>query len=273
MDHRRRSSAIPRSSARTWARRRRRRERDLRRRVRERVMPMLEVAGVHASYGPIEALRGIDLEVAEGELVCVIGANGAGKTSMLRAISGVLRPRRGRIRFAGRDIERLAPDQILALGIAHCPEGRRVFPYLTVDENLDMGAWVRRDRRAVAEDRERLARHFPILAERRRQAAGTLSGGEQQMLAIARALMSRPKLLLLDEPSLGLAPTVVETTFAIVDDIRRRGTTVLMVEQNAFLALGMADRAYVMETGRITLAGPARALLVDDHVRRAYLGG
>jgi len=224
-------------------------------------------------YGPVEALRGIDLEVRGGELVCLIGANGAGKTSTLRAISGLLRPRGGRILFADREIHRLSPAEILALGIAHCPEGRRIFPYLTVQENLEMGAYVRRDRRAVREDAERVCGHFPILAERRRQAAGTLSGGEQQMLAIGRALMARPRLILFDEPSLGLAPTLVESTFQIVADIRRRGTTVLMVEQNAWLALGMADRGYVMETGRIVLEGPARDLLENDSVRRAYLGG
>ena len=209
----------------------------------------------------------------EGELVCVIGANGAGKTSTLRAISGLLRPRAGRIVFAGREIQGREPAEILRSGIAHCPEGRRVFPYLTVEENLAMGAYARRDRGAVAEDLEQVSHHFPILRERRRQAAGTLSGGEQQMLAIARALMARPRLILLDEPSLGLAPTVVETTFQIIADIRRRGTTVLMVEQNAWLALRMADRAYVMETGHIVLEGPAAELLGNDDVRRAYLGG
>jgi branched-chain amino acid transport system ATP-binding protein len=231
------------------------------------------VEGVRAVYGPVEALRGIDLEVRVGELVCLIGANGAGKTSTLRAISGLLRPRGGRILFADREIHRLEPAEILALGIAHCPEGRRVFPYLTVQENLEMGAYVRRDRRAVREDAERVCTHFPILAERRRQAAGTLSGGEQQMLAIGRALMARPRLILFDEPSLGLAPTLVESTFQIVADIRRQGTTILMVEQNAWLALGMADRGYVIETGRIVLEGPARDLLENDSVRRAYLGG
>ncbi|HEY3068207.1 MAG TPA: ABC transporter ATP-binding protein [Methylomirabilota bacterium] len=235
--------------------------------------PLLRLEGVRAVYGPVEALRGIDLEVRAGELVCLIGANGAGKTSTLRAISGLLHPRAGRIRFADREIHTLPPAEILALGIAHCPEGRRVFPYLTVQENLEMGAYVRRDRRGVRDDAERVCAHFPILAERRRQAAGTLSGGEQQMLAIARALMARPRLILFDEPSLGLAPTLVESTFQIVADIRRQGTTVLMVEQNAWLALGMADRGYVMETGRIVLEGPARGLLENDSVRRAYLGG
>ena len=208
-----------------------------------------------------------------GELVCLIGANGAGKTSTLRAISGLLRTTGGRIVFDGREIQGREPADILEAGIAHCPEGRRVFPYLTVEENLAMGAYVRRDRPAVAEDLERVCAHFPILAERRRQMAGTLSGGEQQMLAIGRALMARPRLILFDEPSLGLAPAVVETTFQVIADIRRRGTTVLMVEQNAYLALRMADRGYVMETGRIVLTGRARDLLADDHVRRAYLGG
>jgi branched-chain amino acid transport system ATP-binding protein len=235
--------------------------------------PLLRLEDLHASYGPIAALRGLDLVVGPGELVCLIGANGAGKTSTLRAISGLLPPARGHIVFDGREIQGDVPAAILKAGIAHCPEGRRVFPYLTVEENLAMGAYVRRDRSAIAADVDEVCRHFPILAERRQQMAGTLSGGEQQMLAIARALMARPRLILFDEPSLGLAPTVVETTFAIIADIRRRGTTVLMVEQNAYAALRMADRAYVMETGRIVLEGAARDLLDDDHVRRAYLGG
>jgi branched-chain amino acid transport system ATP-binding protein len=252
---RRRCSRTPTSSARTWD------------------PPLLRLEGVHAAYGPITALRGLDLEVKEGELVCLLGANGAGKTSTLRTISGLLRPTQGRVVFAGRDIHGHEPAEILERGIAHCPEGRRVFPHLTVDENLEMGAYVRRDRRAIGEDLERVCEHFPILRERRRQMAGTLSGGEQQMLAIGRALMARPRLIMFDEPSLGLAPTVVETTFRIIADIRRAGTTVLMVEQNAYLALRMADRGYVMETGRIVLAGRAADLLGNDHVRRAYLGG
>ena len=205
--------------------------------------------------------------------MCLIGANGAGKTSTLRAISGLLRPRAGRILLDGQPIEHLEPAEILARGVAHCPEGRRVFPYLTVEENLLMGAYVRRDRGAIASDLDRVYAHFPILAERRRQTAGTLSGGEQQMLAIGRALMSRPRLILFDEPSLGLAPTVVETTLGIIAGIRAEGTTVLMVEQNAYLALRLADRAYVMETGSIVLAGRAADLLADEKVRRAYLGG
>jgi branched-chain amino acid transport system ATP-binding protein len=228
---------------------------------------------VQAGYGPITALRGLDLEVHAGELVCLIGANGAGKSSTLRTISGLLRPSAGRVLFEGQEIHGRAPADILEAGIAHCPEGRRVFPFLTVQENLEMGAYVRRDRRAIAADVERVCAHFPILAERRRQMAGTLSGGEQQMLAIGRALMARPRLILFDEPSLGLAPTVVETTFGIIADIRRHGATVLMVEQNAWAALRMADRAYVMETGRIVLEGRAADLLGNDHVRRAYLGG
>jgi len=228
---------------------------------------------VHADYGPIAALRGVDISVAAGELVCLIGANGAGKSSTLRAISGLLPPSRGRIVFDGHEIQTEVPATILRAGIAHCPEGRRVFPHLTVEENLAMGAYVRTARGAVAADLHEVGRHFPILVDRRRQMAGTLSGGEQQMLAIGRALMARPRLILFDEPSLGLAPTVVEMTFAIIADIRRRGTTVLMVEQNAHAALRMADRAYVMETGRIVLEGRARDLLEDDHVRRAYLGG
>jgi branched-chain amino acid transport system ATP-binding protein len=233
---------------------------------------VLEIAGLRVSYGPVEALRGVDLEVRAGELVCLLGANGAGKSTTLRTISGLLRPTAGTITLDGREIGGHSPAAILAAGVAHCPEGRRVFPYMSVEENLAMGAYVRTDRAAITEDVERVCTHFPILGERRRQAAGTLSGGEQQMLAIGRALMARPRLVLFDEPSLGLAPTVVETTFAVIADIRRQGTTVLMVEQSAYLALAMADRAYVMETGRVVLGGAARDLLADDHVRRAYLG-
>jgi len=234
---------------------------------------LLRLEDVHAGYGPITALRGLHLSVAPGELVCLIGANGAGKSSTLRAISGLLAPSQGRIVFDGRQIQGEAPAGILKSGIAHCPEGRRVFPHMTVEENLAMGAYVRTDRSAIAADMAEVGRHFPILLERRRQMAGTLSGGEQQMLAIARALMARPRLILFDEPSLGLAPTIVEMTFSIIADIRRRGTTVLMVEQNAYAALRMADRAYVMETGRIVLSGPAAALRESPHVKAAYLGG
>jgi branched-chain amino acid transport system ATP-binding protein len=220
----------------------------------------------------VEALRGVSLAVGLGELVCLVGANGAGKTTTLKTISGIVHVTKGRIVFEGQDICGLPAPEILRRGIAHCPEGRRVFPYLTVEENLRMGAYVRRDPEVEADLRE-VYRHFPILAERARQAAGTLSGGEQQMLAIGRALMARPRLILFDEPSLGLAPTMVETTFEIIKRIRNRGATVLMVEQNAYGALRMADRAYVMETGAITLSGPARDLLQNEHVKRAYLGG
>jgi branched-chain amino acid transport system ATP-binding protein len=220
----------------------------------------------------VEALRGVSLAVGLGELVCLVGANGAGKTTTLKTISGIVHVTKGRIVFEGQDICGLPAPEILRRGIAHCPEGRRVFPYLTVEENLRMGAYVRRDPEVEADLRE-VYRHFPILDERARQAAGTLSGGEQQMLAIGRALMARPRLILFDEPSLGLAPTMVETTFEIIKGIRNRGATVLMVEQNAYGALRMADRAYVMETGAITLSGPARDLLQNEHVKRAYLGG
>ena len=233
---------------------------------------MLRLDGLDVYYGEIHALRGVALEVRGGEIVALLGNNGAGKSSTLRAISGLLPATHGRIVFDGREIHGREPAEILAAGVAHCPEGRRVFPHLSVEENLAMGAYVRRDRRGIEADLERVCAHFPILGERRRQVAGTLSGGEQQMLAIARALMARPRLILFDEPSLGLAPTVVETTFEIIAAIRRDGATVLMVEQNAYLALRLADRGYVMETGRIVLEGPGQALLTNDHVRRAYLG-
>jgi branched-chain amino acid transport system ATP-binding protein len=234
---------------------------------------MLRLEDVTAGYGRTAVLSDVAIDVAEGELVCLVGANGAGKTTTLKTISGLVRPSAGRVVFDGRDIHGRRPQEILRLGIAHCPEGRRVFPHMTVEENLEMGAYVRSDASAVAADLGRVLSYFPVLAERRRQAAGTLSGGEQQMLAIGRALMARPRLILFDEPSLGLAPTVVQATFEIIADIRRSGTTVFMVEQNAFMALRMATRAYVMEAGRITLEGPAPDLLDNDHVKRAYLGG
>jgi branched-chain amino acid transport system ATP-binding protein len=233
---------------------------------------MLRLEGLRAGYGPVEALRGLDLEVRAGELVCLLGANGAGKSSTLRTISGLLRPRAGRIVFDGAEIQGRDPAAVLRAGIAHCPEGRRVFPYLTVQENLAMGAYVRRDAAAVAADLERVYAHFPILAERRPQAAGTLSGGEQQMLAIGRALMARPRLLLMDEPSMGLAPVLVEQVFDIIQTINRQGTTILVVEQNAAVALAIAHRGYVLQDGRIVMQGAAAALLDEDHIRRAYLG-
>jgi len=234
---------------------------------------MLTLEGLTAGYGRITALHGVSLTVGAAEFVCLIGANGAGKSTTLKAISGLVRAGAGRIVFDGQEIQRLAPQEILRRGIAHCPEGRRVFPHMTVGENLLMGAYVRTDAAAVATDMERVFGHSPILAERRRQTAGTLSGGEQQMLAIGRCLMARPRLILFDEPSLGLAPTVTESVFRIIAGIQREGTTVLMVEQNAYMALQLAARAYVMETGRITLEGPAGDLMQNEQVRKAYLGG
>jgi branched-chain amino acid transport system ATP-binding protein len=234
---------------------------------------MLEVRGLACRYGKVSVLKGVSLEVRQGELISLIGANGAGKTTTLRAISGLVPPVGGHIVFEGADITRMPARRILAMGIAHCPEGRRVFPYMTVQENLEMGCYLRSDRGRVAEDMDRILSRFPALAERRSQPAGTLSGGEQQMLAIGRALMSRPKLMLFDEPSLGLAPTMVERTFEIVMEIRSAGTTVLMVEQNAYAALEMCDRSYVLESGEVTLQGSGPELLGNPHVRQAYLGG
>ena len=234
---------------------------------------MLALEDVRVAYGKVEVLRGVSLRVAAGELVCLIGANGAGKTTTAKTISGLLRPRGGRVTFLDARIDGRPAHEILRAGIAHCPEGRRIFPDMTVRENLEMGAFVRGRAADITDDLDRVLERFPVLRERARQLGGTLSGGEQQMLAIARALMSNPKLLVLDEPSLGLSPTMVETTFRLIAEIRRQGVTVLMVEQNAYLALRMADRGYVMETGRMVLEGAARALLENEHVRRAYLGG
>ena len=233
---------------------------------------MLKVEGLICRYGKVAAVRDLSLEVSKGELVTLIGANGAGKTTTLKAISGVLHPVAGRITFEGEDITNASARRILQLGIAHCPEGRRVFPYMSVRENLEMGCYLRRDTDAVAEDMARLFERFPILHERRDQAAGTLSGGEQQMLAISRALMSRPKLVLFDEPSLGLAPNLVERTFEIIKEIRAQGLTVVMVEQNAFAALELSDRSYVLEQGHVTLTGTGAELLENPHVKNAYLG-
>jgi len=234
--------------------------------------PLLALRKLEVAYGGIQAVKGIDLEVAQGELVCLIGANGAGKTTTLKAISGVLAPAAGRITFLGEDITRASPKRILQLGIAHCPEGRRVFPQMSVLENLEMGSYLRTDAGEVSADMQRLFQRFPILHERRDQAAGTLSGGEQQMLAISRALMSRPKLVLFDEPSLGLAPNLVERTFEIIKGIRAQGVTVVMVEQNAFAALELSDRSYVLDQGRVTMSGPGMELLHNPHVKAAYLG-
>jgi branched-chain amino acid transport system ATP-binding protein len=234
---------------------------------------MLEIRDMVCGYGGITALRGVSLDVRAGQLVALIGANGAGKSTTLRAISGLVPPRAGSLMFDGENLTGARPPRVLAAGIAHCPEGRRVFPYMTVEENLDMGAYLRTGGPDVAADRDRIYSEFPRLAERRKQAAGTLSGGEQQMLAIGRALMSRPRLILFDEPSLGLAPNIVERTFAIIRGIRDAGTTVLLVEQNAFAALEMCDHAYLLEGGRIVLSGSGAELIANAHVRKAYLGG
>ena len=234
---------------------------------------VLEIEGLDCRYGKVRAVRDLTLEVREGELVTLIGANGAGKTTTLKAISGILRPAAGRIAFDGEDITRASARAILAKGIAHCPEGRHVFPYMSVQENLDMGCYLRRDPGGIAQDLRKVFERFPVLEERRRQMAGTLSGGEQQMLAIGRALMSRPRLMLFDEPSLGLAPNLVETTFEIIAEIRAQGVTVLMVEQNAYAALELCDRSYLLESGAVTLTGSGAELLDDPHVKEAYLGG
>jgi len=234
---------------------------------------MLNVDQINVFYGAIHALRDVSLTVDEGEIVTLIGANGAGKTTTLRTVSGLLHPASGTIAFRGESITRTPPDRIVRDGIAHSPEGRRIFAEMTVRENLDLGAYGRKDRPAVAQDRDRMLTLFPRLKERLGQMGGTLSGGEQQMLAIARALMAKPKLLLLDEPSLGLAPFLVKDIFRIITEINAAGVSILLVEQNANQALQIAHRAYVMETGRIVLAGPAKEIAASDEVKAAYLGG
>ena len=234
---------------------------------------LLEVEDLAVAYGAIEALRGITLAVEAGQVVALIGANGAGKTTTLRAVSGMLRAKKGsRIRLAGEDITRRMPNELLARGMAHAPEGRGIFLNLTVGENLALGAYLRKDREGIAKDRDRAYAIFPILKERAEQKAGTLSGGEQQMLAIARALMSRPRLLLLDEPSLGLAPQVIRAIFQTLEEVNREGVALLLVEQNAALALRLAHRAYVLETGQMLMSGTGRELLESPEVRKAYLG-
>lgn len=234
-------------------------------------MPLLELSHLQVYYGAIHALKDVSLSVEAGEIVTLIGANGAGKSTTLRAISGLVRPREGQVRLDGEDITRLGPDQIVRRGLCHVPEGRRIFPNLSVHENLEMGAYTRNDKEVKA-DLERMLETFPRLRERLRQAAGTLSGGEQQMLAIGRALMGRPRVLLLDEPSLGLAPFMVQEIFRILREINQAGTTILLVEQNAHLALGAARTGYVLETGRIVLSDTGAALLANPKVRQAYLG-
>jgi branched-chain amino acid transport system ATP-binding protein len=233
---------------------------------------VLELREVEVTYGNIRALKGISLTVAEGELVTLIGANGAGKSTTLKTISGLLRPKAGTLRYQDRMLDHLPPHQIVALGISHCPEGRHLFGRLTVTENLRLGAVQRRDREGVPRDIEHVYKLFPVLKDRRSQLAGTLSGGEQQMLAIGRAIMSRPRLLLLDEPSLGLAPILVALIFETIQQLKREGTTILLVEQNARLALDIAVRAYVMETGRVSLEGTAAELKHNALVERTYLG-
>jgi branched-chain amino acid transport system ATP-binding protein len=232
---------------------------------------MLEIEDLHVYYGEIHALKGISLRVAQGEIVALLGNNGAGKTTTLKTVSGLLRPRTGRVLLEGRPIHQLAPHEIVARGVAQSPEGRKIFNRLTVTENLDMGAYLRSDA-AIRQDMDRIFELFPRLRERRQQTAGTLSGGEQQMLAMGRALMARPRILLLDEPSMGLAPILVEQIFETVADINRQGTTILLVEQNAAIALSVAHRGYVLETGSIALTGGAAELSEHPEVQRAYLG-
>jgi branched-chain amino acid transport system ATP-binding protein len=233
---------------------------------------LLELAGVDVAYGDLSALRGVDLVVEPGETLSVVGANGAGKTTMLRTISALLRPRRGEIRFEGERIDRLPCHRIVERGVVHVPEGRKIFPSLTVRENLELGSYTRAAKAHRAESLDRVLALFPRLRERPAQPAGTLSGGEQQMLAIGRALMTRPKLLMLDEPSLGLAPLIVQEIFHTIAEINRAGTTVLLVEQNTRQALALSRRGYVLENGRVVLVGSGAELLGNEHVRRAYLG-
>ncbi|MGE4496558.1 MAG: ABC transporter ATP-binding protein [Deferribacterales bacterium] len=234
---------------------------------------MLEINGISTYYGNIQALHEVSLKINEGEIITLIGANGAGKTTTLLSVSGIVQPKQGEILFKGEPIHRMKPDKIVQMGICQVPEGRHIFPYLTVSENLDLGAFLRKDRDGIRKDLEQIYDLFPRLAERRHQQGGTLSGGEQQMLAISRALMSRPRLLLLDEPSLGLAPLIVQQIFEIIKKIKEEsGTTIFLVEQNANLALKVADRGYVMETGRVTMEDKASNLLSNEDVKKAYLG-
>ena len=233
---------------------------------------VLELEDVHTYYGAIHAIKGVTLEVRQGEIVTLLGANGAGKSTTLRSINGLNHPRRGRIRFQGKDITYEAPHEIVAKGVAQSPEGRKLFPRMTVLENLEMGAFQRKDKSGLKEDLERVFHLFPRLAERKSQKAGTMSGGEQQMCAIGRALMAHPKLLLLDEPSMGLAPIFVEKIFEIIIEINKQGTPILLVEQNALMALDVAQRGYVLETGKVALADDARALRENEDVRKTYLG-
>ena len=234
---------------------------------------MLDVKNINVYYGAIHAVKDISFQVNEGEIVTLIGANGAGKTTTLQTVSGLLHTRTGSIEFLGQPIQNVPASKLVGRGLAQVPEGRRVFANMTVMENLEMGAYIRSSKENLNEEYERIFQRLPRLKERRKQAAGTLSGGEQQMLAIGRALMSKPKMLLLDEPSMGLSPILVEQIFDIIKELHRAGTTILLVEQNAQMALSVADRGYVLETGRVTLTGPGRELLADEAVKKAYLGG
>lgn len=236
-------------------------------------MAMLEVKDLHVHYGVIEALKGVSLQVEQGKIVSLIGANGAGKTTMLHAISGIVKKSGGSIAFLGNDITKAKPKNIVEQGLIQVPEGRRIFTGLTVYENLMMGAFLRKDKEGIQKDLQRCYELFPILSERTNQDAATLSGGEQQMLAMARALMAQPKLLLLDEPSMGLAPILVKEIFSIIEEINKNGTTILLIEQNAKMALSIADKAYVLETGNIVLEGSGKELLNSANVQKAYLGG
>lgn len=234
---------------------------------------MLELSNLDVFYGAIHALKSISLSIDEGEIVTLIGANGAGKSTTLKAISGIEKPKSGAIKFQGKDIGNLKPEEIVKLGISHVPEGRRIFSAMSVMENLEMGAYIRKDKSEIKKDFDKVFSIFPRLLERKEQLAGTLSGGEQQMLAIGRALMSRPKLLLLDEPSMGLAPIVVKEIFSVIKEINSSGTTVLLVEQNAYMALQAAHKAYIIKNGEIEMEGSAEELLRDEKVKKAYLGG
>jgi branched-chain amino acid transport system ATP-binding protein len=235
-------------------------------------MAMLEIKDLHVSYGMIQAIQGVSFEVKEGEVISLIGANGAGKTTVLHAITGLLKPKSGSIMFEGQDLVKTPAHKIVGLGMAHVPEGRRVFAQLSVYENLLMGAYTRKNKKEIEESLEMVYERFPRLQERKKQMAGTLSGGEQQMLAMGRALMSKPKIILMDEPSMGLSPLFVSEVFDIIQKISQSGTTVLLVEQNAKKALSIADRAYVLETGKIALTGKASELINDENIKKAYLG-
>jgi branched-chain amino acid transport system ATP-binding protein len=234
---------------------------------------MLKIDDINVYYGNIHALKGVSLEINKGEIVTLIGANGAGKSTLLKTISGLLKPKNGDILFQGQSISGMVAQGIVKQGLSHVPEGRRVFANMTVEENLELGAYLRKDKQGIREDFEKVYQLFPRLLERRKQLSGTLSGGEQQMLAMGRALMARPQLLLLDEPSMGLAPLLVKTIFRIIEEINQNGTTILLVEQNANMALSIADRAYVIETGKIVASGSSEELNQSDQIRMAYLGG